>query len=194
MITRAHAKEQARQLHQHFERESRPVWAAVQNRGEDDPDQYWIGRALSMEMYTESSQNLDGVGRSERYDKGDFKIEVEWFERDISGGDERRIFRSRTQADEEAGSTRRRVYTFNSSELREINVQMQLVLPVGGVPLNDVQPGRRSAPRAAAAAAAISWQGIRGLAKRVTQQRADPPDQLWEIPVSDERQVLDKCS
>ena len=62
------------------------------------------------------------------------------------------------------------------------------------MPLNVVQPGRSSAPRAAAAAAAVAWQAIRGLAKRVTQQRADPPDQLWEIPASDERQVLDKCS
>ena len=93
-VTLAHAKDQARQLAVNFETEpGRAIWVAVQNRGEDDPDQYWIGRALSMEQYTESSQSRGGVGRSERYDKGDYKIKVEWFQRDISGGDERRIFR-----------------------------------------------------------------------------------------------------
>jgi hypothetical protein len=33
------------------------------------------------------------VDRRERYDVGDLQIAVEWFERDVSGGDERRIFK-----------------------------------------------------------------------------------------------------
>ena len=56
----------------------------------EEPDQYFIGRALSIKkIYTERAQ----VGRT-RYDAGDVEIEVEWFQRDVSGGDERRIFRS----------------------------------------------------------------------------------------------------
>ena len=56
----------------------------------EEPDQYFIGRALSIKkIYTERAQ----VGRT-RYDAGDVQIEVEWFQRDVSGGDERRIFRS----------------------------------------------------------------------------------------------------
>jgi len=54
-VTLAHAKDQASQLAVNFETEpGRAIWVAVQKRGEDDPDQYWIGRALSMEQYTES--------------------------------------------------------------------------------------------------------------------------------------------
>ena len=36
-----------------------------------------------------------------RYDAGDAEVEVEWFQRDISGGEERRIFKS-WAADKEA--------------------------------------------------------------------------------------------
>ena len=104
-------------------------------------------------------------------------------------------FRSWAASEEagNAGPEAGRVYTFNSTELRRIKVEMQPVLPVGGVPLNVVQPGRR-VPRACATAAAAAWQGMRGMVKRVTQQRADPPEQLWEIPAGAERQILDSCS
>ena len=61
---------------------------AVQNRGENDPDQYWIGRATGIRVHATAGS----VGRI-RYDKGDAEVTVEWFERDVSGGDERRIFR-----------------------------------------------------------------------------------------------------
>ena len=58
--------------------------------------------------------------------------QVEWFQRDVSGGEERRVFKS-WAADGEAGDVgpaAGEVYTFNSTELRMINVEMQLVPPV----------------------------------------------------------------
>ena len=58
-----------------------------------DPDQYWIERATRIkQVYTSPGSN----GRV-RYDVGDMEIEVEWFQRDISGGDERRIFKAWTR-------------------------------------------------------------------------------------------------
>ena len=54
------------------------------------------------------------------------EIGVEWYERDISGGEERRIFRAR-MADDDAPLMAGTVYSFNSTELRMINVEMQLV-------------------------------------------------------------------
>ena len=68
-----------------------------------------------------------------------------------------------------------------------INVEMQLVQPLGGVALDVV---RRGTSRPAAQAARQNWQGI---ARRVQTQRADPPDQLWEIPAGNERLVLERC-
>ena len=120
-------------------------------------------------------------------------IEVEWFQRDVSGGDERRIFRTWQRVVDadgkvvDEGPVAGEVYTFNSTELRMINVEMQLVPPVGGVALDVV---RRGAPRATAQAARQNWQGI---ARRVQTQRADPPEQLWEIPAGNERLILDRC-
>ena len=46
------------------------------------------------------------LGTRVRYDKGDLEIEIEpWLQRDVSGGDERRTFRTwaATPGDEEAG-------------------------------------------------------------------------------------------
>ena len=110
-----------------------------------------------------------------RYDPGDMEIEVEWFDRDVSGGDERRIFKRRGTSSRgsaaaavgrggsggggrgrgggrrggrgaaEAGAAAEgaapegpAVLTFNSSELRMINVEMQLVAPLGGGAALDV--------------------------------------------------------
>ena len=65
--TRAKATELREQLKKHFKSSNQPVWVGVQNRGEDDPDQYWIGRALRIEKeYTAAGR----VGRVS-YDKGD---------------------------------------------------------------------------------------------------------------------------
>jgi hypothetical protein len=120
------------------------------------------------------------------------EIEIQWYQRDISGGDERRIFsvwKRVVDADGKVvdpGPVEGEKYTFNSTELRMINVEMQLIPPVGGVPLDVV---RRGSTRSAAQVARQNWQGI---AKRVQMQRADPPEALWEIPAGNERLVLDR--
>ena len=130
------ATQYARQLADQLERRLKHgrVLVAVQNRGEDDPDQYALGHKISnftdphmcphphpppmlvqvlwlgwatrvVKTHTESGY-LPG-GRL-RYDRGDLEIEVEpWLTRDVSGGDERRVFRSwvATSAGEAAGQT-----------------------------------------------------------------------------------------
>ena len=80
------------QLIAHFHKSDRAVWVAVENRGEDEPDQYWIGRATRIEKTYEKEGSVAGTGGRVRYDIGDVEIEVEWFRRDVSGGDERRVF------------------------------------------------------------------------------------------------------
>ena len=190
-ITRTYARSLRDQLLGHFEHINTPVWVAVQNRGEDEPDQYWIGRATGAEVY-----KSDGTEGRVRYNEGDAKVTVEWFERDLSGGDERRIFKLWD------GATAGRTYTFNSTELRAIKIPMQLVPPVGGTPLNVVQQEAR--PRRAAAEHADARQreqqqtnplraNPRGITSAVHEQRASPPEQLWEIPVGDEKRILEKC-
>eukprot|EP00310_Coccolithus_braarudii_P003466 CAMPEP_0183378162 /NCGR_PEP_ID=MMETSP0164_2-20130417/124771_1 /TAXON_ID=221442 /ORGANISM="Coccolithus pelagicus ssp braarudi, Strain PLY182g" /LENGTH=146 /DNA_ID=CAMNT_0025555707 /DNA_START=42 /DNA_END=479 /DNA_ORIENTATION=- len=36
------ARSRAKQLQPHFGKTNRQLWVAVQNRGENDPDQYWV--------------------------------------------------------------------------------------------------------------------------------------------------------
>lgn len=190
--TRNHARSLRDQLIRHFKQTNQPVWVAVQNRGEDEPDQYWIGRATGInKVFTEAGS----VGRV-RYSPGDAQIAVEWLERDISGGDERRIFKRWD------GGTEQRE-TFNSTELRALHVSMQLVSIVGQVPLNVVQHEMRQPRRAAfdeANAAQRQQQHTNPLRANsnfvttvIRTQRAIPPEQLWEIPPGDERRVLDMC-
>ena len=123
----------------------------MQNRGEDELDQYWVGRALRVEkVYTEPGSVAGTAGRV-RYDVGDCEIAVHWFQRDVSGGSERRTFKL-WAADEEAadaGPVDGETYTFNSTELRLINtpsasagaiqLEMRPLPGVGAVPLNIVQ-------------------------------------------------------
>ena len=188
--TRTHARSLRDQLISHFKKGNKPVWVAVQNRGENDPDQYWIGRATGISVHKEGGS----IGRV-RYDAGDAEVFVEWFERDVSGGDERRIFRCWDKA--VAGQT----YSFNSVELRAINVSMQHVPPVGGVPLNVVQHERQPKRAAAQQADAQRMQQMsnplrvnpKGVASAVHKQRASPPESLWEIPTGDESRVLEFC-
>lgn len=190
--SRAHARSLRDQLISHFaNKTNKHVWVAVQNRGEDDPDQYWIGRATGISIHKSGGS----VGRV-RYDAGDAEVTVEWFERDVSGGDERRIFRRWDKA--VAGQT----YSFNSVELRAINVSMQLVPPLGGVPLNVVQCEERQPRRAAAKQADVQRvqqlsnplrANPKGVAYAVHEQHAIPPEQLWEIPSGDESRVLEFC-
>ena len=89
-----------------------------------------------------------------RFTKDDFVIQIEpWLQRDVSGGDERRTFRTweRTSADEEAGlaadpgPVAGQVYTVNSTELRAVGLTLEPVAPVGGAPLGIVARVRRSA-------------------------------------------------
>ena len=112
---------------------------------------------------------------------------MEWFQRDISGGEERRIFKAWAPDEEagDAGPEEGKVYTFNSTELRMLNVEMVLVPPVGGVPLGDVRPGRGAAQRAR--------ELIRGIVSRVQQVAALPPEQLWEITAGSENLILLWC-
>eukprot|EP00327_Prymnesium_parvum_P000927 CAMPEP_0182838076 /NCGR_PEP_ID=MMETSP0006_2-20121128/23096_1 /TAXON_ID=97485 /ORGANISM="Prymnesium parvum, Strain Texoma1" /LENGTH=208 /DNA_ID=CAMNT_0024967047 /DNA_START=353 /DNA_END=979 /DNA_ORIENTATION=- len=161
------------QLCKHFQVSNAPIWIAVQNRAEqDDEDQYWVGKALRVEkVHTERGT----VGRN-RYDAGDVEFAVQWYERDISGGDERRIF---TQ-----GMIKEKADTFNSTELRAIHVPMQLIPPVGGVPLDVV------ALRLPRRAASRCHPHVR---TALHAQHAEPPNTRWEILSGDERHVLDWC-
>ena len=67
-------------------------------------------------------------GTRTRYDAGDIEVEVEWMQRDVSGGDERRTFRgweatpTNTEAgpSADAGPIAGKSYTFNSTELRAV--------------------------------------------------------------------------
>ena len=101
-----------------------------------------------------------------------------------------------------AGAEEGKKYTFNSTELRAINVSMQLVQPLGGVPLNVVQQEAR--PRRAAAEQANARQreqqqsnplraNLRAVVSAVHEQCAVPPDQLWEIPTGDESRIPGFC-
>ena len=78
---------------------------------------------------------------------------------------------------------------------------MQLVQPVGGVPLNvvreEVRPRRAAAEQADAQRLQQLANPLRPNARiavtAVHQHRAVPPDQLWEIPAGDESRVLEFC-
>ena len=122
------------------------------HRGEDEPDQYWVGRALRVEkVYTEPGSVAGTAGRV-RYDVGDCEIAVHWFQRDVSGGSERRTFKlwatERRGGAADAGPVDGETYTFNSTELRLINtpsasagaiqLEMRPLPGVGAVPLNIV--------------------------------------------------------
>ena len=127
-----------------------------------------------------------------RFDAGDAEIAVEWYQRDISGGEERRIFKA-WEAEEKAGDAgpEGKVYTFNSTELRMLHVEMVLVPPVGGVPLATVQP--TAVRRVARGAAQKAREVISGLLCRKQPVAALPPAQLWEITAGSERLILDSC-
>ena len=215
------------QLKAHFAKSTNAVWVAVQNRGEDDPDQYWIGRAVALRPPFQTGGSVAGTGGRVRYDPGDMEIEVEWFDRDVSGGDERRIFKAwRPGADTtpataaavgrggsggggrgrgggrrggrgaaEAGAAAEgaapegpAVLTFNSSELRMINVEMQLVAPLGGGAALDVvrryrsgrAPGHRTARTDAARRPARSAVG-----DPHRERALNPRSMLIEIAISD---------
>ena len=80
-------------------------------------------------------------------------------------------------------------YTFNSVELRAINVKMQPVLPLGGTPLETVAHVAR--PKRSAAKKATEF--VRNILFTARQQIAQPPEQLWEIPTGEESAILLHC-
>ena len=162
---------------------------------------YWIGRATGLTVYKEPG-SVEGSGGRVRYDKGDAEIAVTWFQRDVSGGDERRTFKA-WAADEgmgDAGPVEGKTYTFNSTELRliynpeagpnAIQLDMRLLPPVGAVPLNVVQ---HMAQRSSSRLASKSRVDYRNVAYQVREQRADPPEEMWEIAAGSERVILDHC-
>mmetsp|Transcript_27876 Transcript_27876/g.63984 ORF Transcript_27876/g.63984 Transcript_27876/m.63984 type:complete len:155 (-) Transcript_27876:624-1088(-) len=134
---------------------------------------YWVEKAVRVHKV---HMERGTVGRT-RFDAGDVEFLVHWYERDISGGDERRIFRARPNAMSEN-------HTFNSTELRAINIRMQELPMIGGATLDVVQ--RRQPPRRAAANNHVRMC--------MHEVRADPPELLWEIPAGDERLILDWCA
>ena len=151
----------------------------------------------------ETAGSVAGTAGRVRYDVGDFEIPVEWFQRDISGGDERRTFKAwaTNEATNDVGPVAGQTYTFNSTELRLIStetsvpggavqLEMRALPPIGGVALNTIQ---QSAVRASSRLAQVVRPNYRNVVYRVQEQRADPPEQLWEISSGSERAVLDNC-
>ena len=116
-----HARKLADQLKAALATNAR-VLVAVQNRGEDDEDQYWLGWAKRVVTTHTNSGTVPGTHT--RFDAGDLEIEVEWLQRDVSGGDERRTFRKwvATKADVQTGAVADpgpvagETYTFNSTD------------------------------------------------------------------------------
>ena len=55
------------QLKALFEKSDRAIWVAVQNRGKEDPDQYWVGRATAVgEPFKEGGSVSGTNGRALR--------------------------------------------------------------------------------------------------------------------------------
>jgi hypothetical protein len=67
------------------------LWVAVQDRGEVDKDQYWIGRATSIIQAFNESGSVQGMGGRVRYDAGHMQIAVQWVDR-TDDDSERRTF------------------------------------------------------------------------------------------------------
>ena len=76
-----HARKLAAQLQRSLATSAR-VLVAVQNRGEEDLDQYWLGWATRVQQPHESEGTVPGTRT--RYDAGDFEIEIDpWLQRDV---------------------------------------------------------------------------------------------------------------
>ena len=67
---------------------------------------------------------------------------------------------------------------------------MRPLPPVGGAPLNVVQHVMQ---RASARLAHVARPNYRHVAYHVCEQRAEPPEQMYEISSGSERAVLDNC-
>ena len=92
-----------------------------------------------------------------------------------------------------------KTYTFNSVELRlictptasqgAIQLEMRPLPPVGNGPLKTIQHGQRGSARLAQ----VVRPNYRNVLYQAHEQRADPPEQLYEITTGSERAVLDNC-
>lgn len=196
-----YARQLAGQLSRALQQSPR-VLVAVQNRAEDDEDQYWLGWATRAREVHTSGGTVPGTRI--RYDPGDFEIEVEWLQRDVSGGDERRTFRLwRADPGDEAagvaadpGPAAGVTYTFNSTELRSVGcgadgLSLTAVPPVGGAPLGVVARVRRAAACAADVARRAAL--LPGVAQAVHEVVAPQPQDLWTISSADENRILENC-
>ena len=162
-----------------------------------DEDRYWVGKAIKVVKTFEASGRVGRVS----YGAGDVEIQVEWFHRDDgAGGDERRIFKRWARNDAltppDPGPVPGKVYSFNSTELRGIDVAMQPLPGVGGAVLEVVRREARPvrATQAPQRLGSVAAAGSRsGITYRAHEQRAEPPEQLWEIPTADEDLVLRRC-
>ena len=130
------------------------------------------------------------------YDAGDLEIEVEWMDRDGSGGDERRTFcvwERRVTPDGEVvdpGPEQGKTYTFNSTELRAVDLTLTPVPPVGGAPLGVVGRVRRGAAMACDAARRARLHGV---VQAVHEVVAPAPRSLWTLSSADENVILYNC-
>mmetsp|Transcript_48538 Transcript_48538/g.96749 ORF Transcript_48538/g.96749 Transcript_48538/m.96749 type:complete len:157 (+) Transcript_48538:741-1211(+) len=151
----------------------------------------------------DSAGSVAGTGGRVRCDVGDFEIPVEWFQRDISGGDEQRTFKAwaANEATNNAGPVAGETYTFKSTELRLIStetsipggavqLEMRALPPIGGATLNTVQ---HTAVCASSRLSQVARPDYRNVTYRVHAQCADPPEQPWEISTGSERAALDNC-
>lgn len=190
-----HARKLATQLQGALATNAR-VLVAVQNRGEDDMDQYWLGWATCVVKTHDESGTVPGSRT--RFDAGDLEIEVDpWLQRDVSGGDERRTFRTWAATATHAGvaadpgPVAGETYTFNSTELRAVGLELEPVAPVGGAPLGVVARVRRAA--ATAGDAARRRIHVPGVAQAVHNVVAPAPQALWTISAADENVILGNC-
>lgn len=193
MRAQVHARKLAGQLEHALQTNAR-VLVAVQNRGEDDEDQYWLGWAKGVVERHTSSGTVPGTRT--RYDAGDLEVEVEWMQRDVSGGDERRTFRvwaataGEGGAEADPGPLAGKTYTFNSTELRgAVGLVLEPVAPVGGAPLGVVARVRRQA----AVAGDAARRALPGVAQAVHDVMALAPRELWTISSADENVILSHC-
>lgn len=106
-------------------------------------------------------------------------------ERDVSGGDQRRTFHSTPAMETEACQ----LGTFNSTELRAVDLRLELVPPVGGAPLGVVVRARR----AAAVAGTHARRRLPGVNQAVHEVVSPRMRELWEISAADENVILSHC-
>ena len=99
----------------------------------DNEDEMWLGKVVATkelgstavpkckEKYTGRQQRVKGT----RYDKGDWRVAVVWYER-VGDDEERLIFRAAPKGPEKGG-----VDFFNSTELRHVLSESDVPMTMG---------------------------------------------------------------